>query len=76
MASRYFEVYRRWQAEPEAFWADAAGAIDWFEPWSKVFDPDAGVYGRWFTGALCNTCYNALDRHVEHGRGDQTGADL
>ena len=71
MASRYFEVYRRWQAEPEAFWADAAGAIDWFEPWSKVFDPDAGVYGRWFTGALCNTCYNALDRHVENGRGGQ-----
>src|SRR4051812_17906045 len=71
MASRYFEVYRRWKAEPEAFWADAAGAIDWFEPWSKVFDPDAGVYGRWFTGALCNTCYNALDRHVENGRGGQ-----
>ena len=37
----------------------------------KIFDPDAGVYGHWFTGAQCNTCYNCLDRHVESGRGDQ-----
>ena len=37
----------------------------------KVFDKDAGVYGRWFTGAVCNTCYNAIDRHVERGRANQ-----
>jgi propionyl-CoA synthetase len=36
-----------------------------------VFDPAAGVHGRWFTGALCNTCFNALDRHVVAGRGPQ-----
>ena len=51
MASRYHEVYDSWQRDPQAFWAAAAGEIDWFKRWDKVFDPDAGVYGRWFTGA-------------------------
>ena len=36
-----------------------------------MFDPNAGVYGRWFVGAECNTCHNAVDRHVERGRGEQ-----
>ena len=71
MASRYHEVYDRWKADPEAFWAEAAAAIEWSKPWDKVFDPAAGVYGRWFTGAECNTCHNAVDRHVAGGRADQ-----
>ena len=69
--SRYHEVYARSLADPEGFWGEAARAIDWYEPAKKVFDKDAGVYGRWFTGASCNTCYNAIDRHVERGRADQ-----
>ena len=69
--SRYHEVYARSLADPEGFWGEAAAAIDWYEPAKKVFDKDAGVYGRWFTGAVCNTCYNAIDRHVERGRGPQ-----
>ena len=56
MASRYHEVYDSWKRDPQAFWAAAADEIDWFKRWDKVFDPDAGVYGRWFTGADCNTC--------------------
>ncbi|WP_274627231.1 propionyl-CoA synthetase [Arvimicrobium flavum] len=71
MASRYREVYAAWKSDPEKFWADAARDIDWFKPWEKVFDADAGVYGRWFAGAECNTCYNALDRHVAGGRANQ-----
>ena len=71
MNSRYHEVYAGWQADPERFWADAAGEINWYKPWDKVFDHDQGVYGRWFAGAECNTCYNAVDRHVEGGRADQ-----
>ena len=69
--SRYHEIYARSLADPEGFWGEAAAAIDWYEPAKKVFDKDAGVYGRWFTGGVCNTCYNAIDRHVERGRGDQ-----
>jgi propionyl-CoA synthetase len=71
MASRYREVYDAWKRDPDAFWNEAANAIDWDRPHDRVFDPDAGVYGRWFPGALCNTCYNAVDRHVLNGRADQ-----
>ena len=69
--SRYHEVYARWQRDPQGFWAEAAREIDWIEPAKQVFDPDAGVYGRWFAGAVCNTCWNAVDRHVMSGRGEQ-----
>jgi propionyl-CoA synthetase len=69
--SRYREVYERWQCDPQAFWAEAAQAIDWIEPPKRTFDPAAGVYGRWFVGGVCNTCWNAVDRHVMRGRGEQ-----
>jgi propionyl-CoA synthetase len=70
-ASRYHEVYGRWQRDPEGFWAEAAQAIDWYERPTRVFDASAGVYGRWFAGGVCNTCWNAVDRHVIGGRADQ-----
>ncbi|MGC2826841.1 MAG: propionyl-CoA synthetase [Pseudolabrys sp.] len=69
--SRYHDVYAHWQRSPEVFWAEAAAEIDWYEKPKKIFDKDAGIYGRWFAGATCNTCYNALDRHVAAGRNDQ-----
>src|ERR1700726_5231616 len=69
--SRYHEVHARSLRDPEGFWAEAAREIDWIEPARKIFDSTMGPYGRWFTGAVVNTCYNALDRHVEGGRGDQ-----
>lgn len=69
--SRYHDIYARAQRDPEGFWADAAKDIDWIEPAKKIFDPSQGAYGRWFNGAVVNTCYNALDRHVARGRADQ-----
>ena len=69
--SRYHEVYAAWKKDPEAFWGEAAREIDWVNIWDRVFDPYAGEYGRWFTGAECNTAYNSLDRHVLRGRGQQ-----
>ncbi len=65
--SRYHEVYDGWKRDPVGFWAAAAEAIDWVKPADRVFDPSQGQYGRWFTGALCNTCFNCLDRHVISG---------
>ncbi len=70
-ASRYPDIYARWQKDPEGFWGEAAEAIHWYEKPKKVFDKAAGIYGRWFTGGVTNTCYNALDRQVEAGRGQQ-----
>jgi propionyl-CoA synthetase len=69
--SRYHEVYSAWKADPEGFWAQAAQDIDWVKPFEKVFDPDQGVYGRWFVGGMLNACYNAVDRHADGGRGEQ-----
>ncbi len=71
MTSSYHATYAEWKADPEAFWGAAASSIDWFTPFERVFDPDAGTYGRWFTGGTTNTCHNCLDRHVAQGRGDQ-----
>src|SRR5271166_929759 len=71
ITSRYHQVYARAQRDPEAFWAEAAQAIDWYEPPRKVFDPAAGIYGRWFVEGVCNTCFNAVDRHVAAGRAGQ-----
>ncbi|KFC66508.1 AMP-dependent synthetase and ligase [Bosea sp. LC85] len=71
-ASRYRETYARWQADPIEFWREAASEIEWVKPPQVIFDAEAGVYGRWFPDASCNTCFNALDRHVRDGRGEQT----
>jgi propionyl-CoA synthetase len=68
--SGYAEVYARWQADPEGFWAEAAQAIDWIRPWDRVYARVDGL-DRWFVGAQCNTCWNCLDRHVAEGRADQ-----
>src|SRR5271155_2640867 len=69
--SRYHEVYQRALRDPVGFWGEAADGIDWYEKPAKVFDPTAGVYGRWYVGATCNTCFNAVDRPVLRGRGAQ-----
>src|SRR5437016_7404835 len=71
-ASRYHEIYARWQRDPLGFWEEAAADIDWLEKPKKVFDATAGIYGRWFVGGVCNTCFNTVDRHVNAGRGEQT----
>src|ERR1700710_1112817 len=68
--SRYHEVHARSLADPQGFWGEAAREIDWIEPAKKIFDSSIGLYGRWFAGAVVNTCYNALDRHVADGRAD------
>ena len=68
----YKEVYEAWKADPEGFWLDAAKAIDWDTPPSKALnDTNAPLY-EWFTDARVNTCWNAVDRHVKAGKGDQT----
>ena len=67
----YADIYKSWQTDPEAFWMNAARAIDWIKPPSKaLFDENAPFY-QWYADGEVNTCYNALDRHVESGRADQ-----
>lgn len=68
----YRDTYSTWQANPEAFWMEAAKAIDWVEaPTKALSDKGDGLY-EWFADAKVNTCWNAVDRHVAAGRGEQT----
>ena len=71
MSQRYEEAYRRSIADPEGFWGNAAEDVYWFRRWDRVLDRSRDPLSSWFTGALTNTCYNALDLHVENGRADQ-----
>ncbi|MEZ5796929.1 MAG: propionyl-CoA synthetase [Paracoccaceae bacterium] len=67
----YADIYAKWQADPEGYWLDAAGAIDWaVKPTRALNDSRAPSY-EWFTEAMGNTCWNAVDRHVQAGRGKQ-----
>ena len=68
----YAAVYQSWKDDPEAFWMQAAEAIDWTQKPSKaLFDENAPLY-QWYVDGKVNTCWNAVDRHVQAGRGDQT----
>ncbi|MEL6477932.1 MAG: AMP-binding protein [Pseudomonadota bacterium] len=66
----YKDTYAAWQADPEAFWLQAAEAIDWIEKPSKAVGGEAPFY-TWFEDGVCNTCWNAVDRHVAAGHGDR-----
>ncbi len=68
----YREVYDASVRDPETFWGECAGLVDWFSKPSIVLDRSDPPFYRWFTDGRLNTCYNALDRHVVNGRGDQT----
>ncbi|WP_207458764.1 propionyl-CoA synthetase [Azospirillum sp. SYSU D00513] len=67
----YDPLYARSLSDPEGFWAEAAEAVSWIKRWDEVLDDSRAPFYRWFTGGVLNSCYNAVDRHVEGGRGDQ-----
>jgi len=71
MSNAYDDAYQQSITDPDGFWGEAAKEIDWITTWDKVLDSSNIPFYRWFTGAECNTCYNALDRHADGGRGDQ-----
>ncbi len=69
--TKYATSHRASIESPEDFWANAAENIDWEKRWDHVLHSTDPAHYRWFAGGRLNTCYNALDRHVEGGRGDQ-----
>jgi len=64
-------VYEEAARDPQAWWAEQAKALDWFEEWDEVLDESEAPFYRWFTGGKLNASHNCLDRHVEAGRGDR-----
>src|ERR1700751_501931 len=67
----YADARRRALEDPEGFWAERAAALHWERRWQQVLDASRAPYYRWLVGGRINPCYNALDRHVEQGRGEQ-----
>ena len=59
------------EADPEGFWADRAGELDWFSPWDRVLNDDDPPFYKWFEGGTLNASYNCLARHVLSGDGDR-----
>ena len=67
----YDDIYRRSIESPEDFWAEAAENVHWYKKWDKVLDDSNKPFYKWFVGGRVNSCYSAVDTHVENGRGDQ-----
>jgi len=61
----YREIYEKSIADPEAFWAEAAGDLHWFKKWDRVLDDSEAPFFKWFSGAKTNICYNCVDRHLD-----------
>jgi len=64
-------AFHRSLSEPAGFWGEAAEAVYWYKRWDKVLDDSRQPFYRWFVGGEVNTCYNALDLHVDEGHGEQ-----
>ncbi|XP_053320935.1 acyl-CoA synthetase short-chain family member 3, mitochondrial [Spea bombifrons] len=71
LSQNYEHVFRASVEDPENVWGEAARKITWFKPWTKTMDNSNPPFTKWFVGGELNVCYNALDRHIENGRGDQ-----
>ncbi|MBI5249558.1 MAG: AMP-binding protein, partial [Desulfomonile tiedjei] len=69
---KYQEAYRESLENPEAFWGRAAEEIAWDRKWDNVLDFSNPPFYKWFEGGMLNSCFNAVDCHIEQGRGDQT----
>ena len=68
----YHSIYKSWQADPESFWMEAAEGIDWDQKPTFALNESNEPLFEWYTDSYVNTCFNAVDRHVEKGQGDQT----
>ena len=71
MTTPYDAAFKKSIEDPNGFWAEAAEDCHWYKKWDKVLDDTNKPFYRWFVGGEINTCYNALDLHIEQGRGDQ-----
>jgi propionyl-CoA synthetase len=71
MTNLYDDAYQKSIKDPNGFWGQAAENVHWYKKWDRVLDDSNKPFYRWFSGGEINTCYNALDFHIEQGRGDQ-----
>mgnify|MGYP003303831370 CR=1 FL=1 len=72
MATKYQEIYQRSIKDAEGFWSEIAKDIFWYKKPSKILNSDNPPFYKWFEDGVTNTCYNALDVHIDNGRGEKT----
>ncbi len=70
-SAEYARLYRQSIDHPETFWADMAGKLDWFKPWTQVLDWSHAPFAQWFVGGKLNISHNCLDRHIAAGHGSK-----
>ena len=66
------EIYRRSISKPEEFWREISNDIFWFKKPTKILNSNKPPFYKWFEDGITNSCYNALDFHIDEGRGDKT----
>ncbi|MBF0303436.1 MAG: propionyl-CoA synthetase [Desulfamplus sp.] len=71
MSNSYKDAYEKSLNDPNSFWGSVAEDCHWYKKWDKVLDDSNKPFYRWFTGGEMNTCYNALDFHIDNGKGDR-----
>jgi len=71
MSNLYDQAYEQSIKDPEGFWGPIAETCHWYKKWDQVLDDANTPFFRWFAGGETNTCYNAVDLHVDEGRGNQ-----
>ena len=71
MSTKYQEIYRRSIEKPEQFWSEVANDIFWYKKPSKILNANSPPFYKWFQDGTTNTCYNAVDLHVENGKSEK-----
>ena len=71
MSNKYKEIYQRSITNAEEFWSDVSNDIFWYKKPSKILDSSNPPFYKWFSDGVTNTCYNAVDLHVQNGKGEK-----
>ena len=72
MSKKFSQIYQQSIKNPETFWQEASNDIFWFKKPTKILNKSNPPFYKWFEDGVTNTCYNALDIHVDQGRGKKT----
>ena len=71
MSKKFNEIYQESINSPEKFWQQAAEDIFWFKKPNKILNKSNPPFYKWYEDGITNTCYNAIDHHIDNGRGEK-----
>ena len=71
MSKKFNDIYQNSLKNPEDFWQEVSNDIFWFKKPTKILNKSNPPFYKWFEDGVTNTCYNALDIHIDQGRGEK-----